>query len=119
QLPAVPAVDVREYRNRVLDVTVLRAEHDHALGLDARQQAHAGARARILRQILARADLDDVAAKHVARIVGDVRDVRADGDLIETRDRRLGDIRRVDAVQALGELLLRERGGLLRSVLVR
>src|SRR5882672_5346358 len=108
KLPAVAAVDVRENRDDVLDLPVLRPEHDHAFRVYALEHGHARLRTGSLGNVDARVGVVDVASNDVAAVARHVRDVGADRDLIHALERRVADVGRFDTVELARELFLAE-----------
>jgi hypothetical protein len=106
ELPAVAAVDVREHGDDVLDLAVLRLEHDHALRIDAGEHCDTGMRPRLFGDVRARVRVVDVAAEEIVAVGRDVRDVTAERDLVKALDRGVADVVRLDAVELAGELFL-------------
>src|SRR5690606_18178129 len=112
ELPAVAAIDVREDRDGVLRLAV-GAEHDHLGGIDGFEQRDSCGRASRLGHVLEAAEAGGLPLDPVAAVLGDRRDVRADRDLVEALDRRIGDVARADPVQLRGDLFLGRRRGLV------
>jgi hypothetical protein len=98
ELAAIPAVDVGKDMNRVLDLAARRLEDDHAFGVHAIEQLDARARARLLGQVGAGADVEDVAANDVAPVGRHIGHACAHRDLVHAGDRRIADVRRLDAL---------------------
>jgi hypothetical protein len=113
ELPAITAIDVRENGDGMLDLAIGRLEDDHACRVDAAEHRRPSAGARFFADVRARLGVVDIASDDVAAVFRNVCDVRAYRDLIEARDRRVGDVLDGDAVQAgcellFGELLFRD-----------
>jgi hypothetical protein len=87
ELPAIPTVDVREDRDRVLDHAVLGLEHDHRRGIDTGKQIDTRFLTRLFGQIAVCLEIVELALEQIAPVARDIGDVRADGYLIDARNR--------------------------------
>ncbi len=106
ELPAITAVDVGENRNDVLCLAFGR-KHDHLFRWHGSEHVDPRRSARLLRQILARSEIVELALQQVITVFGDIGDPRPELHLEYAGNGRLDDIARRYTVQLFSDLLFR------------